>query len=70
MKFFLLLSSFLIIANHSYSQKENLNKVVAGFPVNYEEELVKDYILPDVLTLQNGKKLLTLIPGLQSDALK
>lgn len=56
MKFFLLLSSFLVIANHSYSQKENLNKVVAGFPVNYEEELVMEYILPDVLTLQNGKK--------------
>ncbi|MBD0366630.1 MAG: hypothetical protein ICV53_11075, partial [Flavisolibacter sp.] len=29
---------------------------VAGFPVNYNEDSVGTYTLPDVLTLQNGKK--------------
>jgi hypothetical protein len=43
-------------SNLLFSQKENLNKVVAGFPVNYEEELVGTYTLPDVLKLNNGKK--------------
>jgi hypothetical protein len=50
----LLLASVLI--THVYSQKENLNKVVAGFPVNYEEELVGKYTLPEVLSLKNGTK--------------
>jgi len=33
--------------------------VVAGFPVNYDEEKVGSYTLPDVLTLKNGKKVTT-----------
>jgi hypothetical protein len=56
MKPTLLIILSLIICEYSYGQKETLNKVVAGFPVNYEEELVGSYVLPDVLTLQNGKK--------------
>lgn len=32
---------------------------VAGIPVNYDEEKVGNYILPDVLTLQSGKKVTT-----------
>src|SRR4051794_26820439 len=56
MKKLLFIISAVIISNHNYAQKENLNKVVAGFPVNYEEELVGTYTLPDVLTLQNGQK--------------
>lgn len=39
-----------------FSQKETLNRVVAGFPVNYEEDSVGTYTLPDVLTLQNGTR--------------
>jgi hypothetical protein len=56
MKKLLFIISAIIISNHNYAQKENLNKVVAGFPVNYEEERVGSYTLPDVLTLQNGQK--------------
>ncbi|MCW3106474.1 MAG: acetylxylan esterase, partial [Segetibacter sp.] len=52
----LLLLIAIIAFNHGFSQKENLNKVVAGFPVNYEEDSVGTYTLPDVLTLNNGKK--------------
>jgi hypothetical protein len=29
--------------------------VVAGIPVNYDETLVGNYTLPDLLTLANGK---------------
>src|SRR5262245_49121357 len=39
-----------------FAQKENLAKTSAGFPVNYEEDSVAAYILPDVLTLSNGQK--------------
>ncbi|MGD0341431.1 MAG: acetylxylan esterase [Bacteroidales bacterium] len=38
------------------SAQNNLNKVVAGIPVNYDEALVGTYTLPDLLTMQNGKK--------------
>lgn len=40
----------------SFAQKENLAKTSAGFPVNYEEDSVGAYTLPDVLTLSNGQK--------------
>lgn len=40
-----------------FAQKEKLAKVVAGFPVNYEEDSVGDYVLPDVLRLNNGQKI-------------
>ncbi len=56
MKLTLLVILSLTVPEFIYAQKETLNKVVAGFPVNYEEELVGTYVLPDVLTLQNGKK--------------
>ncbi|MCU7549613.1 S9 family peptidase [Chitinophagaceae bacterium LB-8] len=46
----ILASSFL------YAQTENLPKTSAGFPVNYNEDSVGNYTLPDVLTLQNGNK--------------
>jgi hypothetical protein len=42
--------------NIGFSQKENLAKTSAGFPVNYNEDSVGTYTLPDVFTLQNGKK--------------
>ncbi len=49
---------FLIIClvPNSFGQKENLPKTSAGFPINYEEDLVGNYTLPDLLTLNNGKK--------------
>jgi hypothetical protein len=39
-----------------HAQTENLPKTSAGFPINYNEEKVGNYTLPDVLTLKNGKK--------------
>src|SRR3990170_4898498 len=47
----------LIINGSAYTYGQNdLNRVVAGFPVNYNEDSVGTYTLPDVLTLQNGTK--------------
>lgn len=37
--------------------KPPANQVVAGIPVNYDEDKVGDYKLPDVLTTQSGKKI-------------
>lgn len=45
-----------MVSSSIYGQKENLNKVVAGFPVNYDEADVGAYTLPDVLKMQNGKE--------------
>ena len=45
-----------IFSNLVFSQKEKLTRVVAGFPVNYEEDSVESYVLPGVLTLNNGQK--------------
>ncbi|MBN7815513.1 alpha/beta hydrolase family protein [Algoriphagus pacificus] len=49
-------SLFLAFSFCSFSQTENLAKTVAGFPVNYDESAIPPYTLPDLLTLQNGKK--------------
>jgi len=57
MKKNLLLLSILAISISAFSQKENLAKTSAGFPVNYEEDSVGTYVLPDVLKLNNGKKI-------------
>jgi len=51
----LLLVSCLVCSLLAFSQKENLNRVSAGFPVNYEEDSVGIYTLPGVLTLRNGQ---------------
>lgn len=56
MKNIFLTIALVIVSNCVFSQKEKLNKVVAGFPVNYEEDSVGAYVLPDVLTLNNGQK--------------
>lgn len=45
----------LISAQAGFAQKEKLAKVVAGYPVNYEEDAVKQYTLPALLQLSNGK---------------
>ena len=34
----------------------NVNRVVAGIPVNYDEALVGTYTLPDPLVMLSGKK--------------
>jgi len=48
-----------VICNYAYSQAtpaKPLTMVSAGVPVNYDEDKVGTYTLPDVLTLKNGKK--------------
>ncbi len=34
---------------------QNPPQLIAGYPVNYDESLSGEYVLPDLLTLQNGK---------------
>jgi len=53
MKYFFLLL-FFFSSIHSFSQKEP-NRMVAGIPVNYSEDSVGTYTLPDPLLMQNGK---------------
>lgn len=43
------------VSSFVYAQTENLPKTSAGFPINYSEDSVGSYTLPDVLTMQNGK---------------
>ncbi|WP_207425159.1 S9 family peptidase [Pedobacter sp. SYSU D00535] len=50
------LAGCLFQPSSSSAQKEKLSRVVAGHRVNYEEDSVGTYILPEVLRLQNGKK--------------
>lgn len=52
----ILLLLFALTGLTAFGQKENLNRMSAGFPVNYEEDSVGTYTLPDVLVLSNGKK--------------
>ena len=51
---------FIIIAtifsNPGFCQKEKLAKMVAGFPVNYEDDSVGIYTLPDLLTTREGQR--------------
>lgn len=53
-KWFVLL--FLLIHFVVNAQTQNLPKTSAGFPINYSEDSVGDYILPDPLTMNNGQK--------------
>ena len=55
----LLLFMFLLGSYCLFAQKENLPKTSAGFPINYEEDSVGAYVLPDLFTLSNGKKVTT-----------
>lgn len=48
-----------------FGQKEKLNRMVAGIPVNFEEDSVGTYTLPDLLMLQNGKKVTDTITWLE-----
>jgi hypothetical protein len=49
-------SIFIIIASAAYSQKPPPD-TVAGIPVNYKEENVGSYTLPDPLTSKDGQKI-------------
>ena len=40
----------------AFGQKEKLAKTSAGFLINYEEDSVGTYTLPDLFTLSNGQK--------------
>ncbi|HET9570270.1 MAG TPA: acetylxylan esterase [Bacteroidales bacterium] len=55
-KFLILWMIFEVGFVSVFGQKEKLNRMVAGIPVNYEEDSVGRYTLPDLLMLQNGKK--------------
>lgn len=56
----MLVSIVMLLCNSSYSQlappPANLENIKVGIPVNYDEDKVGEYTLPDVLTLKNGKK--------------
>ena len=38
------------------AQPQNLPKFSAGFPINYSEDSVGNYVLPDPLTMSDGQK--------------
>src|SRR5687767_9495669 len=38
------------------AQPPNLPRMSAGFPINYSEDSVSNYVLPDPLTMNNGQK--------------
>jgi hypothetical protein len=56
MKISLALLVFFIVNFFAFSQIQEPPKVVAGFPVNYDEAAIPLYTLPELLTLENGKK--------------
>ncbi|WP_223275983.1 hypothetical protein [Algoriphagus aquimarinus] len=47
---------FLIIKLSLAQQSQEPPKLVAGFPVNYDEATIPPYTLPELLTLENGQK--------------
>lgn len=61
----LLFMLFVIGFVPAFGQKEKLNRMVAGIPVNYEEDSVGTYTLPDLLVLQNGKRVTDTITWLK-----
>src|SRR5215203_753680 len=46
----------VLVANAAAGQTRAPASIVAGYPVNYNEDSVGNYVLPDLLTLSNGKK--------------
>ena len=52
----MMLALSMLASSFLYAQTENLPKTSAGFPINYNEDSVGTYVLPNVLTLKNGKK--------------
>jgi hypothetical protein len=54
-KHLLLFMLMMVLSIPGIGQKERLNRMIAGFPVNYGEDSVGTYSLPDLLKLQHGK---------------
>ena len=52
-RYFLLFTLLFLVSIFAYTQKE-LAKTVAGIPVNYNEDSVGTYTLPNPLQLNNG----------------
>ena len=50
--FFLSIFLYVLVS----AQPQNLPKTSAGFPINYSEDSVGNYVLPDPLTMSNGQK--------------
>jgi hypothetical protein len=46
----------LTLSDAIIAQTQNLTRLVAGYPVNYSEDSVGNYVLPDLFTLNNGQK--------------
>jgi len=56
MKNITFLFATLIVFHIAFSQKEKLTRVVAGFPVNYEDDSVGTYVLSDLFIMKNGER--------------
>ncbi|MEB2781129.1 acetylxylan esterase [Algoriphagus sp. C2-6-M1] len=57
MKIALALLIFFAIRFFAFSQTQEPPRLVAGFPVNYDEDAIPPYSLPDLFTLENGRKI-------------
>jgi hypothetical protein len=55
MKTLSIIITAIIFSNIGFSQRANPARVVAGIPVNYNEDSVGSYVLPDLFTEQNGQ---------------
>ena len=47
---------FLLVASCTWGQQPNRPQLVAGFPVNYDEDKVGEYTLPDLFLTAQGKR--------------
>lgn len=50
------LLALILAASNTFAQQPNRPQNVAGIPVNYDEEKVGNYTLPDLLTTADGKR--------------
>ena len=57
MKVFLSILVLILVNFLAFSQSQEPPKLVAGFPVNYDEDAIPPYTLPELLTLENGKQI-------------
>ena len=61
-----IISGIILFQLNVFCQKPPA-RVVAGIPVNYSEDSVGVYTLPDPLVLLNGKKVTDAKPGLRKE---
>lgn len=57
MKISLTLLALISVNFLAFSQSQEPPKLVAGFPVNYDENAIPPYTLPELLTLENGEEI-------------